>query len=470
MATSSPADTAPHTPRRPRLRDFGLAPLVVLFVLNAVDELDRAVLAVAMEDIRTDFGLADWVVGLLPLAVVFITGIISLPAGNWADRWRRVSILSGGAVIWGSAGLLAAASQNFVQLFLTRALLGFGQGTIVPTHASLLSDYYPVSVRGRALGYHRAANPLGQVLGAVIGGAIVAAVGWRWGFAAAAIPGLLLGLYALRLREPHRGEADLLVAARQDPLFAAFLQDPPDKLSFRRSLGTIFRIRSLRFLIFTNAAFGFSLFGVTFWIPAMFEREYGFSTTGAGAALAALALAAFIGTWYGGPYADRNVTRGFRYVGRVGVVATIVLTVTWSLAFLVPNAALCLLLLCAGAGIASLGTPGLISIVAAVSPPRIRSQSFSAFGLALAVFGAAAAPVVVGAISEALQASADMSEGEALRWAMFAATAAVMALGTWLAYQASRTCAEDAQRTMADFLADYQRRAAAAAAAGSGAR
>lgn len=467
MPTSSPADTAPPTARRPRLRDFGLAPLIVLFVLNAVDELDRAVLAVAMEDIRTDFDLADWSVGLLPLAVVFITGIVSLPAGNWADRWRRVSILSGGAVIWGGAGLLAAASQNFVQLFLTRALLGFGQGTIVPTHASLLSDYYPVSVRGRALGYHRAANPLGQVLGAILGGAIVAAVGWRWGFAAAAIPGLLLGIYALRLREPRRGEADLLVAARQDPLFAAFLQDPPDKLSFRRSLGTIFRIRSLRFLIFTNAAFGFSLFGVTFWIPALFEREYGFSTTGAGAALGALALAAFIGTWYGGPYADRNVARGFRYVGRIGVVATIILTITWSLAFVMPNAALCLILLCAGAGIASLGTPGLVSIVAAVSPPRIRSQAFSAFGLALAVFGAAAAPVVVGAVSEALQASAGMSEGEALRWAMLAATSAVMALGTWLAYQASRTCAEDAQRTMADFLADYQRRAAEAAAAGS---
>ena len=468
MAANAPSSTPPADPplgARPRLRDFGLAPLVVLFILNAVDELDRAVLAVAMEDIRRDFDLADWAVGLLPLAVVFITGVISLPAGNWADRWRRVSILSGGAIVWGGAGLLASVSQNFVQLFLTRALLGFGQGTIVPTHASLLSDYYPVSVRGRALGYHRSANPLGQVLGAILGGAIVAALGWRWGFAAAAVPGLLLGIYALRLREPRRGEADLLVAAKQDPLFAAFLQDPPDKLGFRQSLGTIFRIRSLRLLIFTNAAFGFSLFGVVFWIPALFEREFGFSTTGAGGALAALALAAFVGTWYGGPFADRNVARGFRYLGRIGVVATIILTITWTLAFLMPNAALCLLFLSFGAFIASLGTPGLISIVAAVSPPRIRSQAFSAFGLALAVFGAAAAPLIVGAISELLQSSAGMAEGEALRWAMLSATTVVMAFGAWLAYQASRTCAEDAQRTMAAFLADYQRRAAEAAGA-----
>jgi len=58
-----------------------------------------------------------------------------------------------------------------------------------------------------------------------------------------------------------------------------------------------------------------------------------------------------------------------------------------------------------------------------------------------------------------------MAEGEALRWAMLSATTVVMAFGAWLAYQASRTCAEDARRTMAAFLADYQRRAAEAAGA-----
>lgn len=446
--------------RRPRLKDFGLAPLAVLFVLNAVDEFDRAVLAVALEDIREEFGLSDATVGLLPLAVIFITGIISLPAGNWADRWRRVSILSGGAMVWGTAGVLAAASQSFVQLFLTRALLGFGQGTIVPTHASLLSDYYPVSVRGRALGYHRAANPLGQVIGAIIGGAIVAAAGWRWGFAAAAIPGVLLGAYAMRLREPRRGEADLVAAAQQNPLFASYLADPPDRLGFFASLGTIVRIRSLRMLIFTNAAFGFSLFGVVFWIPALFEREYGFSTEGAGLALAGLALAGFVGTWFGGPFADRNVARGFDHLGSIGVYATTALTLTWSAAFLMPSAALCLALLSVGALVASLGTPGLISIVAAVSPPRIRAQAFSAFGLALAVCGAAAAPLTVGAISELLQAQADMREGEALRWAMFGATAVVMSLGTWLAHEARRTCAADVQQTMQAFFAEYTRRGA----------
>ena len=146
------------------LAAYGRRALLVLFVLNAVDEFDRAVLAVALDRIREDFGLSDAEVGLLPLAVIFITGLLSLPAGNLADRYDRTKILAYGSIIWGGAGLLAAGSRNFVQLFLTRALLGFGQGSINPTHASLLSDYYPVAIRGRVLGYHRAANPLGQVI------------------------------------------------------------------------------------------------------------------------------------------------------------------------------------------------------------------------------------------------------------------------------------------------------------------
>jgi MFS family permease len=285
-------------------------------------------------------------------------------------------------------------------------------------------------------------------------------VGWRWGFAAAAVPGLILGVYAWRLREPRRGEADLLAAAKQNPLFASFLADPPDKLGFFESLRYVWRIRSLRMLIFTNAAFGFSLFGVVFWIPAFFERRYDYSTEAAAGTLAFLAFAGFVGSWYGGPLADRNLGRGFGFMGTVGAWAAGILALTWSLAFAIPSAPICIALLTIGGLLASAGTGGLVSIIAAVSPPRIRAQAFAAFGLALAVCGAAAAPLTIGGISEMLQAYADMDSGESLRWGMFIATATVMALGTWFAYEAATTSEADAQKTMGEFLATYQARSA----------
>jgi hypothetical protein len=54
-----------------------------------------------------------------------------------------------------------------------------------------------------------------------------------------------------------------------------------------------------------------------------------------------------------------------------------------------------------------------------------------------------------------------MDSGESLRWGMFMATATVMALGTWFAYEAAKTSEADAQKTMGEFLATYQARTAA---------
>jgi MFS family permease len=439
----------------PSIRMYGVRPLALLFILNAVDEFDRAVLAVALDDIRLHFGVSDFTIGLLPLAVIFIAGLLSLPAGNWADRWSRRNILAIGAMIWGSAGLFAAVSRSFVQLFFTRALLGVGQGTIGPTHLSLLSDFYPVSVRGRVMNYWRSANAVGTIVGAIIGGAIIETAGWRWAFAAAAIPGLFFGLYALSLREPKRGESDLNAAVAENPVLAEFLREPADKKGFFESLSTIMGNATLRNMIFSNAAIGFTLIGIVYWFPALFERRYDFSTAASSSAFAGLGLAAFVGTWLGGPWADRQVQKGFSHLTRLGGHAVVLLLVAWTLAFAIPNPWLALVLLVGSALLASFGSAGLIPVIAAASPPRIRSQSFAAFGLALAVFGAAAAPVVVGGISELFQHYGDMNEGDSLRYAILISVVTVASLGAWFVYRAARTADADVQRVFSEFIAEH---------------
>ncbi len=436
-----------------KVRDYGLKPITLLFILNAVDEFDRSVLAVAMETIREDFEVSDTVVGLLPFAFVLLAGVIGVPAGTWADRWVRKYIITIGAMVWGAAGLLAAAARSFSQLFMTRILLGAGQGTIGPTHLSLLSDYYPINVRGRVLGYHRSANPFGQVLGAVLGGVIVAAYGWRWAFVAAAIPGLVFGLYALTLREPRRGESDIEQASRQNPLLAAFLKEPEDKKGFFESLSTIFARKTLTYLITANATVGFALVGVLFWLPALFERRYGLTPRGASTVLGALGIASFLGTWFGSPRSDKELKKGFTHLTRFGATGVAVLAVLWPLAFAANNPVLVTVLMSVGAFVASYGLPGLIAVVAASSPPRVRSQSFAVFGLALAVFGAAVAPILIGALSDLLQARG-MDDAESLRWSLFVNTTAVVGFGTWCIFRAARHAADDVSRTITEFFAE----------------
>src|SRR3954463_8115374 len=75
-------------------------PLLVLFGLNAVDELDRTAFAVLLPDIRDHFGLSDKgalaIVSTTVIAVLFL----EIPLSFYCARHNRVRIATVGAAIW----------------------------------------------------------------------------------------------------------------------------------------------------------------------------------------------------------------------------------------------------------------------------------------------------------------------------------------------------------------------------------
>jgi hypothetical protein len=131
----------------------------------------------------------------------------------------------------------------------------------------------------------------------------------------------------------------------------------------------------------------------------------------------------------------------------------VILLVTWTIAFAIPIAAVTVTMLLIGGFVASITSGGLIPIVAAASSPRIRSQSFAAFGLSLSVLGAAMAPLAVGGVSELFQ-MADVNEGDALRYSMLLATVTVATVGAWWVYEASRHAEDDARKALVTFLSE----------------
>ena len=175
----------------------------------------------------------------------------------------------------------------------------------------------------------------------------------------------------------------------------------------------------------------------------------------AGAVQALIAMGTFIGTWFGGPLADRNLTKGFGSLCRYGCLAVLILAVSW------PDpcspsrmAGVTITLLAVSSLLSSLAVPGVVAVIAAAAPPRIRAQTFSCFGLALSVCGAASAPILIGLLSDTLQSNG-FSAADALRWSMCGLVAVVMALGTFLIVQASRHADADVNATITEFLESY---------------
>src|ERR1700754_474692 len=149
----------------------------VLGMVIMVDQIDQNIVRGVIPQLQADFHVNDAQIGVLLSAFVLVNGLITVPAGYLADRWNRSRTIGHTVVGWSFITMLTAASQSSAVLVGMRALLGFGQAITEPSSASLLSDYYPTSRRGRVFSNQQVMGFLGIGLGIAIGGAVGSHIG-----------------------------------------------------------------------------------------------------------------------------------------------------------------------------------------------------------------------------------------------------------------------------------------------------
>jgi MFS family permease len=267
--------------------------------INFLNYMDRWVAAAASPLIQSEFHLSDAQIGLLGSAFLLVYAAAALPFGYWADRGVRRTVVGVGVAIWSVATLFTGFARSFVQLFLSRAVLGIGEASYYPAGTSLLSDYFPKAQRGRAMSIWGAGSTLGIAVGFAGGGFIAEKFGWRNAFFFAAVPGILCALLAFRLREPLRGSAEA--------------HGPSLRETHEASLSTflgLMRIPTLRAAILSQTLLYFVLASNAFWLPTLLHRRFDLSPGKAGLlAGVVLVLGGLIGTLAGGWIADRRSTK-----------------------------------------------------------------------------------------------------------------------------------------------------------------
>ena len=114
--------------------------------------------------------------------------------------------------VWSGATAACASAPGYLALLAGRIGIGIWAGGFGPAGLALLAASFPAERRATVLGVFQVGAPLGIVTGAVVGSLVSAYWGWRAAFLAVALPGLVLALLALRLRdyrsvpEPSRGD------------------------------------------------------------------------------------------------------------------------------------------------------------------------------------------------------------------------------------------------------------------------
>ena len=193
--------------------------VAILLATAVLSYTDRQVLSLLVDPIRHDMGISDTQISLLlGSAFAVIYGIAGIPLGYLADRISRRNLIFCGVSIWSLGTIACGFSQNFGEIFASRILVGLGEAALSPAAISLISDYFPPSRRGTAVGFFLSGIAMGSGVAILIGGGVLHAIElgtlaatplagyapWRMVLLVIGGPGLLWALVILLIREPVR--------------------------------------------------------------------------------------------------------------------------------------------------------------------------------------------------------------------------------------------------------------------------
>ncbi|MBL0172750.1 MAG: MFS transporter [Gemmatimonadaceae bacterium] len=213
-----------------------LALAAVSFLTDASSEIIAPLLPMFL--IGT-LGASVRTVGLIEGGAEAIASLLKLASGWWSDRsQRRKPLIVFGYTVASLVRPLIGFAQSSTQVLAIRFTDRVGKGVRGAPRDALLAASTPVESRGRAFGFHRAADHAGAVVGPLIAMACLAwlAMPLRHVFFVAAIPGalaVLVAIFAVR-EEREAVPAQMTSAPTATKVAAADARQAPMPASFVR--------------------------------------------------------------------------------------------------------------------------------------------------------------------------------------------------------------------------------------------
>ncbi|MEP0071006.1 MFS transporter [Pyruvatibacter sp.] len=461
--TQTPAihdDAAPSADEPPYpSRMYAWYVVGVLVLAYTFSFIDRQILSLLVVPIRRDLEISDTEMSLLiGFAFALFYTICGLPIGRAVDVQHRVRIIAIGIAFWSVMTALCGVAKTYWQLFLFRMGVGVGEAALSPAAYSILADYFPPDKRGAALGVYGMGVYIGAGLALVIGGIVVSAVSgvehtilpivgevyaWQVVFFVVGLPGLIVALWALTLKEPvRRGhvrksvDADGNEKVESVPVkdVVAYMSDNARTL-FSHHVG--------------YALCAMMAYGVSAWIPTFFIRTHGW-TAGEAGIYYGLVVVIFgtAGVVTGGWMADKLTSIGYKdgklRVLLYGAAAAIPFTVLYPF---VESATLAMVLIAPSTFFATFCTGAGPSGVQEIMPNQMRGQASAFMIFVVTIIGLGLGPTAIALVTDFWFADDTMLN---VSLAIVATTILVIAVAViWWgldSYKASRDYLEDWQR------------------------
>lgn len=364
----------------------------IMFGFMLLHQADKLLIGPLTTQIMETFQITRTQMGAVSTGAL-VVGAVCYPLWGWLyDRFSRPKLLALASLLWGASTWLNAIVPTYPLFLATRAATGIDDSSY-PGLYSLISDYYPPRKRGKIYGFLQVAQPAGYLLGMILALAFGASFGWRNVFFLTGGLGILLSaVIFLFVKDRPRGAAEPELAAAEHLERFAFSW---------KTVGGIFRKKSLVILLLQGFIGVFPWNVITYWIFDYLKTERGYNDTQTMLTMVPAVLIMAAGYPIGGILGDRlfkKTPKGRVIIGSAGVALGCVLL--W-VAIKVPvEAKLAFgVALSAAALFIPWASPNVLSSFYDVTEPEIRAttnavQNFVEFG------GSALAPLLAGIIAD----------------------------------------------------------------------
>ncbi len=267
---------------------------MLLFLLYVFDYADRMVVTSMFTSIQKDWLITDTQCGWLVSVIYLAIGILTFPVSILIDRWSRTKTIGLMAIVWSLATALCAITGSYVQLFMARIMIGFGEAGYAPGGSALISGMYPLEKRSKMMGLWNASIPLGSAIGVGMGGIIAQSLGWKHAFGIVAVPGLIIAILFLFVKDYKTVDLSFIdrsnnkIRMEKKDMIREFLSKP-----------------SVMYTYFGMAAVVFVTTAIIVWLPKYFEIERHMEPKTAGSLAGAVMLLALVGAPLGGFLIDK---------------------------------------------------------------------------------------------------------------------------------------------------------------------
>ena len=267
---------------------FGVAILLSISVL--INYVDRGTLSIAAPILKDDLHLSPSQLGVLLSSFFWTYAAFQIVSGWLVDRFEVNWLLALGVLVWSAATLTTGLVHGFALLLTARLVLGVGESVAYPSYNKIIAKHFRASQRGRANGLISAGWAGGPALGTLVGGLLMARVGWRLFFVVLGAASLLWLFPWIKWMPKGSGLASLSKSAKPAGILEILQQ--------RSAWGTFVGLFCFNYLWY---------FLIT-WLPFYLVRQRNFSlqtmSLVGGSAFLALAISVLASGWL----ADRWIT------------------------------------------------------------------------------------------------------------------------------------------------------------------